>query len=294
MLVSVIIPAYNEEKTVEKLIEKIEKAFKSNKTAGEIIFVDDGSTDKTFVIASNLAKKYKNLRVYSHRTNIGLTKSLMTCFKYAKGDSIVFLPADLESNPEEDIPKLLNKLKEGYDLVCGYRMSRIGMRKFSSMIYNFLSNRLFKITIRDMNWIKAFKREVMLDLDLRSDWHRYIPILASNKGYKIGEVEVNYYKRMYGKSKFGKIRLIKGFLDLILVKLMLSFSERPMFIFGFVSIILFIMGTLLGLYVLYLNLIGIATNRVPLLALLIILIISGILFFIMGFIAELIVQKNKL
>lgn len=265
----------------------------ANRLNGEIIFVNDGSTDRTRVIAENLAKKYKNLKVHSHRTNLGLTKSLMTCFKHAKGDSIVFLPADLESNPEEDVPKLLNKLSEGYDLVCGYRRNRVGMRKVSSMLYNFLSKLLFKITVRDMNWIKVFKRDVMLDLDLRSDWHRYIPILASNKGYKIGEVEVNYYKRMYGKSKFGKIRIIKGFLDLILVKLMLSFSEKPMFIFGFISIILFIMGTLLGLYVLYLNLIGITTNRVPLLALLIILIISGILFFIMGFLAELIVQKNK-
>tara|TARA_Y100000310_G_scaffold278504_1_gene296975 strand:+ start:1174 stop:2082 length:909 start_codon:yes stop_codon:yes gene_type:complete len=296
---SIIIPAYNEAKTLPLLVSKINQSLTVNKIDGEIILVDDGSSDNTKEVAEELTKKYKVLHFYSHPINKGLTQALLTCFHHSKGKVIVFLPADLESDPEEDIPKLMNKMNKGYNLVAGWRQNRKGTKVFASKIYNILSRILFRIKLHDLNWIKAFDRKIINDLSLRSDWHRYIPIIAHSKGYKIGEVKVNVHKRRFGKSKFGIKRLLIGALDLLVVKFNLSFSERPMLVFGSIGILLSLAGFISGLYLIYIKLLtGIIGNRAPLIFLTVLLILLGIQFFALGFISEFLVDikesiKNK-
>lgn len=297
--VSVIIPAYNEAKSLPLLVSKTNKSIVENKLDGEIVIVDDGSTDNTKKVAGKLKKEYNILRFYSHQTNKGLTEALITCFKNSRGNILVFLPGDLESDPEEDIPKLLGKMKQGYNMVVGWRQNRKGTKIFASKIYNFLSRLLFGVKLHDSNWIKAFDRKVINDISLRSDWHRYIHILAHSKGYKIGEVKVIAHKRKHGKSKYGLKRLLIGFLDLFVVKFNLSFSQRPMLIFGSAGILLFFFGFVGGLYLVYIKIMtGVLGNRMPLIFLVVLLIMLGIQFFALGFISEFLADikesiKNK-
>ena len=283
--VSIVIPARNESKNIPILISKISKSFRNNKIDGEIVLVDDGSTDGTKGVTENLKYKYKFLRVYSHPVGRGLTNTLLTSFEHARGEIIIFLPADLESDPEEDIPLLLNEMSRGYDMVCGWRQNRKGVKIFISKFYNILSRTMFRNTIHDLNWIKAFRTEVIKNITLKSDWHRYLAILAQAKGYKVGEVKVNAYPRKYGKSKFGMIRLLIGMLDLIAIKFHLSFTERPMLVFGSVGFLLVLIGSGIGAYVTYLAFL-LDSVRLPLASLSVLFILMGIQIFVMGFLSE--------
>jgi len=290
----VVVPAYNEAKNLPLLLFKIDNSFKKNKINGEVVLVDDGSTDNTKEVTIELRKKYRFLKAIRHEVNRGLTNALITCFKNSTGQIIIFLPADLESNPEEDIPKLLNKLNEGYDMVCGWRQKRKGIKKISSNIYNMLSRLLFGINIHDLNWIKAFKREVIKDIRLRSDWHRYLAILAKSEGYRIGEVKVNAYKRKYGKSKFGISRLFIGIIDLLVVKFHLSFIDKPMLLLSSLGVVLLILAFFGGVYLLIIKIMtGVLGNRIPLFFLVVVLIILGIQLFALGFLAELLVTMTE-
>jgi glycosyltransferase involved in cell wall biosynthesis len=193
--ISVFIPARNEAGNIAPLFDKIAHAFASLQVSGEIILVDDGSTDATWSEANAVAARYPCARLFRHRKSLGLTEAMRTGFPHCYGDAVVFLPADLESDPEEDIPRLVAKLDEGYDVVAGWRQGRRDGKVFASAIANVVSQKLFGLKVHDLNWIKAFRREVLENLHLRSDWHRYILILATAQGYRIGEVQVNYYPR---------------------------------------------------------------------------------------------------
>ena len=292
--ISIIIPAYNEAKNIPLVISKANSIIKKKNLDAEIFLVNDGSTDNTMEVCNHLKREYKNFYFYNHKTNLGLTAALNTCFKKSKGDILIFLPADMQSNPEEDVPKLLSKMNEGYDMVLGWKQNRRGTKILASKVYNLLSRLLFKINLHDLNWIKAFDRKITKDVNLRSDWHRYLAVIAHSKGYKIGEVKVNVYKRKYGKSKFGVKRLLIGFLDLFVVKFNLSFSERPMLIFGSVGIILFFLGFIGGVYLTYIKLtIGVIGDRIPFIFLVMLLVILGIQFFALGFLSELLVNINE-
>lgn len=292
--ISVIIPAYNESKSLPLLVEKVSKTFTANNYDGELVIADDGSTDNTHQVLQQLQKRYPFLRFLRHRTNQGLTQSLTDLFKESKGDILVFLPADLESDPEEDIPILVRKIEEGYDVVCGRRKKRTELKLIMSGFYNFLLRLLFNIKLHDANWIKAFRKETVVDLKLRSDWHRYLPILIAAKGYKIGEVPVGYRQRKFGKSKYGLGRLVKGMVDLFVIKFLLSFGKKPMFVFGSLGIILFIIGFLVGLYLIYSQqFLGASISR-PLLTLDLLMLLSSLQLFAMGFLAELIISKDDL
>jgi glycosyltransferase involved in cell wall biosynthesis len=157
---SVFIPAYNEAGNITPLFEKIARAFDAQRVAGEIIFVDDGSTDATWVEASTAAAHYPLARLFHHRKRMGKTEAMRTGIPHCRGEVVMFFDADLESNPEEDIPKLLAKLNEGYDVVAGWRQGRRDRKIFASAFANFVSRRLFGLKVHDMNWIKAFRREV--------------------------------------------------------------------------------------------------------------------------------------
>lgn len=246
--VSVVLPAYNEEENIRAVIEKTAAAFRDNDLLGEIVVVDDGSRDGTLAAAEAAQATFERVKVFSHRKNRGLTRALLTGFNAADGEVIIFLCADLQSDPEEDIPKLLAEIGRGNDVVLGWRQGRREMKIVVSKLYHWLSRLLFGIRAHDMNWIKAFRREVVADLQLRSDWHRYIAVLAQHEGYKISEVKTSYYPRQHGRSKFGTRRILAGFFDLIVVKFELSFGERPMFFFGALGLALLTAAGCIGVY----------------------------------------------
>ena len=291
--VSIIVPAYNEEETIPTLMSVIDQTFQEHGIDGEVIFIDDGSTDGTGDLADKLAKKYDFMKVEHHIRNLGLTRAIETGFGNATGDIVVIIPADLQSNPEEDLPKLLEKMEEGYDAVFGWRQGRKGSRIYVSKIYNYLSRILFGISIHDQNWIKAIRKNAITDMDLRSDWHRYLAIIAHHKGYKIAEVKVREHPREFGKSKFGISRIMFGVFDLISIKLLQSFEEKPMMVFGSIGGVMMSIGVLAGLYLVYLRLLGETIGDRPLLFLVVLLILVGILLFTLGFIAELIVTLRE-
>lgn len=289
--ISVFIPARNEANNITPLFDKIACAFQSLNVAGEIIFVDDGSTDETWSEANAAVQHYPFARLFRHRKSLGLTEAMRTGFPKCRGDVVIFLPSDLESNPEEDIPALFAKINEGYDVVSGWRQGRKDGKVFASAIANVVAQRFFGLHVHDMNWIKAFRREVVENLRLRSDWHRYILILAATQGYTIGEVQVNYYPRKVGKSHYGIERLAVSFLDVLVVWFLLAFSRKPMRFFGgigmtMVGVSLITFAVLTGMYLTNLG------QRRPIFDFAGILFIAGLLFFVVGFITELIVNQN--
>lgn len=290
--VSVFIPGYNEAGNVELLLEKIDRSFKENKINGELVYVNDGSIDGTAEALAALQKKYDFLRVFHHRTNFGLTAAMKTGFPECRGDYVIFLPSDLESDPEEDIPKMLGKLKEGYDIVAGWRQGRRDGKSFMSGIYNVVSRKLFKVSAHDMNWIKAFRREVLDDLELRSDWHRFILMIAASKGYKIGEVKVNWHSRMSGSSKFGFWRIPKSLLDVLVVKFLLTYSKKPMFFFGPVGGMVVCTGLTIDIYLAWLWFFQ-NTQMRPVFIFSLVLIVIGLFVFMVGFLAEMIVSYES-
>src|SRR3989344_4124211 len=209
--ISVVAPAYNEEECIRLFIEKTIKTFKDNNLKGEILIVNDGSTDKTREIVENIRKKEGLVRLINNRKNLGLTSAAWIGFKNAKEGVIVFLPSDLESNPEEDIPILLKPLEKGYDLSVGRRCgSRLNIAKrMTSYFFNMLARLIFKVPVHDLTWVKAFKKGVINDLELRSDWHRFLVVFVAHQGYKIKEVDTKFYPRKTGKSKFGKFGFMR-------------------------------------------------------------------------------------
>lgn len=301
--ISVVLPAYNEAESTPELLEKTNGAIEKNNYTAEIVFVDDGSIDGTTALLEKLKPKYPLLKVVRHRRNMGLTQALLSGFEASSGEIIVFLCADLQSDPQEDIPKLINKINEGFDVVLGWRQGRKN-RVLVSKIGHLLCRLFFGISLHDMNWIKAFKREVIKDLPLRSDWHRYIAVLAKSVGYNITEVKTNYYPRRYGKSRFGRKRIIAGLFDLLTIKFQISFMKRPMFFFGTIGLIFVSLGFLIGIgllaYVIYTRF---TTNPAKAwYILLLLLFIVGLNFFSLGFLAEFLVtiterlrslEKNK-
>lgn len=290
--VSVFIPARNEEGNVRHVIEKTVKAFLDNGLDGEIIFVNDGSTDGTRQEAEECARLYPCLKVINHRRSLGLTAAMRTGFRHISGDVVIFLPADMESDPEEDIPKLLCKMSEGYDVVAGWRQGRQDGKLLASKVYNFVSRLLFNLEAHDMNWIKAFRREVVEEIHLRSDWHRFILMIAAEKGYRIGEVKTNYYPRKRGKSKFGLGRLVISLLDVLVVKFLMTFSERPMLFFGSLALALIVGAGLIGLVLIYLWFAFYMQKR-PFMLLAGGMFLAGLLLFLVGFLAELVVSQRE-
>ncbi|MBI5956615.1 MAG: glycosyltransferase family 2 protein [Chloroflexi bacterium] len=288
--VSVFVPARNEAENVGPLIDKIARCFDQRHIDGEVVFVNDGSTDGTREEAETCAARYGFVRVFHHRKSLGLTAAMKTGFRHARGDIVIFLPADLESDPEEDIPKLMSEMDKGYDVVAGWRQGRHDNKVVASGIYNFVSRLLFNVPAHDMNWIKAFRREVIEELPLRSDWHRFVLMIAAAKGYKIGEVKTNYYPRKQGKSKFGFSRIPISFLDVLVVKFLLTFSQKPMLFFGSLGMGMILVAGLITSYLIYLWL-SAHTQQRPILLFAGFLVVAGLLLFLVGFLAELIVSQ---
>lgn len=294
--VSVLAPAHNEVGNIAELVARVDRAFAARGLAagaGELVLIDDGSTDGTGPLADELCGAYPCLRVIHHRRNLGLTAALRTGFRAVRGELILFLPADLESDPETDIPLLLDKLAEGYDVVAGWRQGRKEGKVFASGIYNLVSRVLFGLRLHDMNWIKGFRRDVIETLPpLRSDWHRFLLHIAAHQGYCIGEVPTPWHKRRSGRSKFGFSRIPISLLDVLVVWFLLTFSRAPMRFFGGVGLASLLGSGLIFAYLLWLWLAH-ATQRRPIFLLAVGLAIAGLILFLIGFIAELVVSQGE-
>jgi len=283
-LVSIIIPAYNEEENIPLLVDAVDNMMKESDLHCELIIVDDGSEDETYIKAVEAQKKHNFIKVTHHKRRMGVTEALLSGFKMAEGDIFVYFPADLQYAPK-DIPKIVEKIQGGYDIVCGWKVGRYNKR-FVSNIYNALSRKLFHIPVHDLNSIKAFKREIVNEIPWRKDWHRYMVVMAYEQGFNVGEVRVNLYPRRYGKSKFGGPgRAIVGILDLIAVKFQVSFMRKPMLFFGSIGGILLLAALIVGIIALYMRF-GLERGYRPLIYLVIFLGLGGLILFIFGFLAE--------
>ena len=294
MKLSFIIPVFNEEQSVQPLYSEILENIENCKH--EIIFIDDGSTDASFTYMKELAAKDKNVKIIKFRKNFGKAASLDAGFEAAKGDIIFTMDADLQDDPKE-ITNFIKKIEQGYDLVSGWKKKRKDPihKTFPSKLFNAITAKFFRLKLHDYNCgFKAYRKEVIKELDIYGEMHRYIPALADSKGFKITEIPVNHRPRKFGKSKYGIERYIRGFLDLLTVKLVTSYTHSPLYLFGRIGTTFSVIGFLIGLYLtimkfwfhqpLY--------NR-PLLYLSVLLIMLGLQFFSIGLIGELLVNQNR-
>ncbi len=283
-LVSIIVPAYNEEENIGHLTQAVAEMIERTKLQCELIIVDDGSEDDTYKRITEAQQVYDFIKVARNRRRMGVTKALLAGFKIAEGDIYVYFPADLQYSAD-DIPKLVDKMKEDFDVVCGWKIGKYEKR-FVSNIYNGLSRLLFKIPVHDLNSIKAFRKEIVNEIPWRKEWHRYMVVIAYEQGYSVGEVKVDIYPRKFGISKFrGPMRVAVGILDLIAVKFQLSFMRKPMLYFGMMGGVLLLCGLVVGIVALYLRF-GLHRGYRPLIFLVIFLGLSGFLFVALGFLSE--------
>jgi len=287
---SIIIPLYNEEENVDQLYDKMKESFSPVDLDYEIILVDDGSSDNTLQILKKLAKKDKKIKVISFRKNFGQTAALAAGFDYATGDVIIPMDGDLQNDPA-DIDKLLQIIDEGYDVVSGWRKERKDPflnRKLPSMIANWLISRITGVKLHDYGCtLKAYRQEVVKNLNLYGEMHRFIPALASLNGAKVMEIPVSHYPRKFGKSKYGISRTSKVILDLITVKFLLSYTTKPMRLFGPLGFNAMFLSMLSGLAAIYMKLFDeLSLNRNPLFLLSVILFFMGAQLISLGLIAE--------
>jgi glycosyltransferase involved in cell wall biosynthesis len=293
-MLSVVIPAYNEEENVPILYEKLKKVLDGLGQDYEIIFVDDGSTDGTYQRLKQLAEKDSRLKVIRFKRNYGQTAAMSAGFEHAKGDVIITLDADLQNDPE-DIPLLLEKLEEGYHVVSGWRKDRKDpflSRRLPSMIANWLISKITSVHLHDYGCtLKAYRAEVVKDLELFGDMHRFLPALTKRGGAKITEVVVRHHPRMFGRSKYGIGRTVRVLLDIMLVKFLNEYINKPLYMFGSVGFLLLVLGLFSLFYLIFLKLfLEEPIGRRPLLILSVLLILAGIQLISTGLLAELLVR----
>jgi len=294
MKISIVIPIYNEEESVGTLYEKIIDTMNKLPYDYEIIAVDDGSTDNTFNKLKEIASKDKRLKVISFKRNYGQTAAMFAGFQHASGDVVITMDADLQNDPA-DIPILIEKINEGYDVVSGWRKDRkdpFFSRTLPSKIANYIISNATGVYLHDYGCsLKAYKKDIAKNFRLYGDMHRFLPALAKGLGAKITEVPVSHHPRLYGKSKYGIGRTIRVILDIFLVKFLNEYINKPLYAFGGIGFILFSLGFLSGLYLTYDKLINHQEiGQRPLLFLTVLLIISGLQFISTGIIAEVIIR----
>ncbi|WP_028323447.1 glycosyltransferase family 2 protein [Desulfatirhabdium butyrativorans] len=291
MDVSVVLPVYNEEENIPILYRELCEALAPTKWAYEIIFVDDGSSDRSWEILSGIQYQDDRVVAIRFRRNFGQTAALSAGFDHASGDVVVTLDADLQNDPK-DIPLLVAKLQEGYDLVNGWRYERKDpflSRKLPSRIANWIISTTTHVKLHDYGCtLKVFRKEIAANLRLYGEMHRFIPAIASGLGAAITEVRVNHRERKFGKSKYGISRTIRVVLDLITVKFFLSYSTRPIQIFGLLGVVSGGLGFLMALWMtIQRQFYGMSLANRPLLLLAILLMFTGLQFVSLGLIAEL-------
>ena len=301
--VSVVVPLYNEEESLPELVAWIDRVAKDNRLSYEVIMIDDGSTDRSWEVVEKLAKQYDTVRGIAFRRNYGKSAALYCGFEAAEGEVVITMDADLQDSPDE-IPELRRMiLEEGYDLVSGWKKKRydpIGKR-WPSKFFNGTARLASGIKLHDFNCgLKAYRKKVVKSIEVYGEMHRFIPILAKKAGFKrIGEKVVEHRARKYGYSKFGLERMVKGYLDLISVMFMSHFGRSPMYLFGSLGTMMFLLGGATTVWVIAAKLWkqahGLPLRGVteqPLFYLAILAIILGVQLFLAGFLGELINRNS--
>jgi len=294
MKLSFIIPILNEQDSLSELYDEILQNCVSYDY--EIIFIDDGSSDNSFGVMQQLAAKDEKVKVIKFRRNFGKAAALQLGFTIASGEIVFTLDGDLQDNPVE-IPHFIEKLNEGYDLVSGWKRKRHDplYKTLPSKLFNFVTAKTFRLKLKDYNCgFKAYRHPLEKELTLYGEMHRYIPVLAHSLGYKVGEIAVTHRPRKYGKSKYGKERYLRGFFDLLTVKMITQYSKSPLYLFGRIGVASTLIGIIIGIYLAVLKLFyGQPLSNRPLLLLGILLIIGGLQFISLGLISELIVNRFR-
>ena len=291
MLLSVVIPLLNEEENIPLLYDELMEVLPALEGEYELIFIDDGSTDSSLSLLKEIQEKNHHVVVVSFRKNFGQTAAMAAGFDYARGDIIVTMDADLQNDPH-DIPKLLEQIAAGNDVVTGWRYDRKDpfiSRKLPSIIANKIISKTTGVNLHDYGCtLKAFKREVVKNVKLYGEMHRFIPAIASGMGINFTEVKVNHRPRRFGSSKYGISRTIRVILDLITVKFLLSYATRPIQVFGFMGVVSGGLGFLIAVIMTFQRqFMGVPLADRPLLFLAVLLIFIGIQFITLGLIAEL-------
>ena len=300
---SIIIPLLNEEESIRPLFERILKALQGKVSSLEVIFIDDGSTDGSWEIIQTLAKEHNEVKAISFTKNYGKSQALNAGFKAAKKKYVATLDCDLQDSPEE-LPKMVQTLRDNnLDLISGWKKKRFDSLLFKNLpskLFNWAARKVSSIKLHDFNCgIKVYRKNVIKNIDVHGEMHRYIPVLASQVGfYKIGEQVVQHRARQYGKTKFGADRFFKGFLDLITLWFVNSFGKRPMHFFGLWGTIMLLFGfgfiLYLGIDKLYLDTNARLITQRPEFYISLTLMILGSQFFIAGFLGELVLRNSKL
>lgn len=303
MQLSIIIPLFNEEESLEELNEAIEKVVSNMDIDYEVIYIDDGSTDNSWNIITNLSEKSFNLKGIKFLRNFGKSQALCAGFDAALGKVVITMDADLQDDPNE-IPFLFDKIyNENFDLVSGWKKKRfdsIIFKNFPSKIFNWAARKTSGIKLNDFNCgIKAYKKAVIKEIKLTGGMHRYIPVLAKNAGFKnISEKIVKHHPRKHGKTKYGADRFIKGFLDLITLWFIHKFGKRPMHFFGLIGTFMLLIGfffsLFLGIEKLFIETSGRLITERPEFYIALATMIIGSQFFLAGFLGEIILRNKKI
>ena len=305
MDISVVVPLLNEEESIQELHDWIARVMRSNRFSYEIIFVDDGSDDGSWAVISGLSREHPEVKALRFHINYGKSQALNAAFKETQGDVVITMDADLQDNPEE-IPELFRMVKdEGYELVSGWKKKRFDSKirkNLPSKLFNAAARKTSGLRLHDFNCgLKAYRSDVIKNVDVYGEMHRYIPVLAKNAGFsKIGEKVVQHQARKYGSTKFGMDRFIHGFLDLITINFLSRFGKRPMHLFGLLGTLMFILGFGASLYIgitklikLYKGEPAILVTDNPWFYIALACMIIGSQFFLSGFLGELILRSKE-
>lgn len=292
-MLSLVIPVYNEEESLGPLLKELRLILAKLKTY-ELIFVDDGSTDSSLEILKRFSKRDDKIKIFSFRRNQGKSEALNLGFKKARGEYIVTLDADLQDRPSE-ITKLLDKAKEGYDLVCGWRKNRKDSSKkiISSKLFNLLASIFWGTKLHDYNCgLKVIKQEAAKNINLYGGLHRFLPLLVYQKGFSIEEVVINHDKRKYGRSKYGFSKLWTDIPDMFTMLFLTRYGKRPLHFFGLMGLMLFSPGFLILVYLTFIKFTQGNIGPRPILFLGMILVFTGFQVFFTGFLADLIINMQ--
>ena len=294
-MISVVVPVHDEERSVALLYEELQAALDPSGEPWEAVFVDDGSQDGTFAALTRLHARTANTRVVRLRRNFGKSTALAAGFAKSEGDTVVTIDGDLQDDPME-IPRLLAKLDEGFDLVSGWKAHRRDpwRRRVLSRLFNAVTSRFSGVRLHDMNCgLKAYRAEVVRGLRIYGELHRFIPVLAHYRGYRVAELPVNHRPREHGRSRYGPERYLRGFLDLLTVSFIGRYRHRPLHLFGGLGLALGAIGLGILVYLTILKLGGHAIGGRPLLTLGVLLVVVGLQFFSLGLISEMLTSQHE-
>ena len=294
-MISIVVPLLNEEHSLETLYAELAAALEARGEEWEVVFVDDGSTDGSMGVLGRLHDEHANVVVIQLRRNFGKAAALQAGFLEARGDVVVTIDADLQDDPAE-IPQLLAKLDEGFDLVSGWKARRNDpfLRRLFSRIFNWSTGAVSGVHLHDVNCgLKAYRAEVLRGMRIYGELHRFIPVLASYRGFRVAEIPVNHRARQHGSSRYGPERYLRGFFDLLSVTFMGRYRHRPLHLFGGIGLLMGAFGFIVLLYLTMLKVWGQPIGTRPLLTLGVLLLVVGIQFVSLGLISELVTSQHE-